>query len=178
MDKTTKKITTPLSDDEIQGLKVGDMVLITGTIYTARDAAHKQLVELIEKGEPLPFDFAGQIVYYAGPCPSKPGHVIGPIGPTTSGRMDAYTPLLARHGLKAMIGKGLRNEEVRSAIVEHRGVYFAAVGGAAALISRCVKSVEVVAFPELGTEAIRRLEVVDFPAVVAIDSEGNDIYRA
>lgn len=177
MDKTAKKITTPLSDEVIKNLNVGDLVHITGIIYTARDAAHKQLVELIEKGEPLPFVFSGQIIYYAGPCPNKPGYVIGPIGPTTSGRMDAYTPILAQHGLKAMIGKGLRNDEVKHAIVEHCGIYFAAVGGAAALISQCVKSVEIVAFPELETEAVRRLEVVDFPAVVAIDSRGRDIYQ-
>ena len=177
MSPTIKKITTPLSDEVIKSLNVGDVVHITGIIYTARDAAHKQLMELVEKGEPMPFDFSGQIVYYAGPCPNKPGHVIGPIGPTTSGRMDAYTPTLAQHGLKAMIGKGLRNDEVKRAIVEYCGVYFAAVGGAAALIAQCVKSVEVIAFPELGTEAIRRLEVVDLPVVVAIDSRGRDIYQ-
>ena len=177
MSPTIKKITTPLSDEVIKSLNVGDVVHITGIIYTARDAAHKQLVELAEKGEPMPFDFSGQIIYYAGPCPNKSGHVIGPIGPTTSGRMDAYTPTLAELGLKAIIGKGLRNDEVKRAIVKHCGVYFAAVGGAAALIAQCVKSVEVIAFPELGTEAIRRLEVVDLPVVVAIDSRGRDIYQ-
>ena len=177
MENNIKKITTPLTDDVIKDLKAGDTVYITGVIYTARDAAHKRLVELIEKGEPLPFEFDGQIVYYAGPCPNKPGFIIGPIGPTTSGRMDVYTPTLVKHGLKGMIGKGLRGDEVKKSLVEYCGVYFAAVGGAASLIAQSVNSVEIVAFEDLGTEAIRRLEVSDFPAVVAIDSRGNDIYQ-
>ena len=177
MENKIKKITTPLTDAVIRELNVGDIVHISGVIYTARDAAHKRLVELLEKGEPMPFDFNGQIVYYAGPCPNKPGFVIGPIGPTTSGRMDAYTPILAQHGLKAMIGKGLRSEEVKQALIKEGGVYFAAVGGAASLIAQSVKKVDIIAFHDLGTEAIRRLEVVDFPVVVAIDSRGNDIYK-
>jgi fumarate hydratase subunit beta len=174
--RNAKKITTPLSDESIRGLAVGDRVLITGIVYTARDAAHKRLFEIMQSGGSMPFDFAGQIVYYAGPSPARPGAAIGSIGPTTSGRMDSYSPALIRLGLKAMIGKGLRDDEVKRAIVEHCGVYFAAVGGAGALISRSVRRADVIAFPELGTEAIRRLEVEDFPAVVAIDSSGNDIY--
>ncbi len=170
------EITTPLSNEAIGSLNAGDSVFITGTIYTARDAAHKRLVEMIERGEKPPFDFAGQIVYYAGPSPAKPGAVVGSIGPTTSGRMDAYSPFLIERGLRAMIGKGLRDEGVKRAIVTHGGVYFAAIGGAAALIAKSVKKVEVVAFEDLGTEAIRRLEVENFPAIVAIDARGNDVY--
>jgi len=170
------EITAPITDDVIAGLRAGDSVLITGVIFTARDAAHKRMVEMIGRGEKPPFDFAGQIVYYAGPSPAKPGAVIGSVGPTTSGRMDAYSPVLIRLGLKAMIGKGLRDENVKRAIVECGGVYFAALGGAAALIAGSVTAAEVIAFPELGPEAIRRLEVARFPAVVAIDSLGNDVY--
>ena len=173
-----KKLQTPLSSEAIRALSAGDSVLITGIVYTARDAAHKRLVEMIERGEKLPFDFAGQIVYYAGPTPARPGRPIGSVGPTTSGRMDAYTPFMIEHGLKVMIGKGLRNEAVRESIRAHGGLYLVAVGGAAALISRSVTSAEVIAFPDLGTEAIRRLEVVDFPAVVGIDSQGRDIYTS
>lgn len=176
MSERTIKISTPLSDEVIMGLNAGDPVLLTGTLYTARDAAHKLLVEMIERGERPPFDFEGQIVYYAGPSPAKPGAVVGSIGPTTSGRMDIYAPFLIRRGLRAMIGKGLRDENVKRAIVDCRGVYFAAIGGAAALIARSVRKAEVIAFPELGTEAIRRLEVEDFPAIVAIDVRGNDVY--
>ena len=171
------KISTPLTDDAIKDLNAGDSVFVTGTIYTARDAAHKRLVEMIERGEKPPFDFEGQIVYYAGPSPAKPGAVVGSIGPTTSGRMDAYSPFLIERGLKAMIGKGLRDENVKRAIVKHGGVYFAAIGGAAALIAKSVKKVEVIAFEDLGTEAIRRLEVEDFPAIVAIDARGKDVYE-
>lgn len=177
MTETIKKITTPLNDETIKSLKVGDIVYITGTIYTARDAAHKRLVELIDKGEKLPFDFEGNIVYYAGPSPNRPEFVIGSIGPTTSTRMDAYSSALIAKGLKGMIGKGLRSKEVKDAIKEYTGVYFAAIGGAAALISKAVKKVEIVAFEDLGTEAIRKLEVLDFPVIVAIDSEANDIYK-
>lgn len=176
MSEKTIEITTPLSDGAITALSAGEPVLITGTLYTARDAAHKRMIEMIERGEPLPFDFEGQIVYYAGPSPAKPGSVVGSIGPTTSGRMDLYAPVLIHRGLRAMIGKGLRNEKVKRAIVDCRGVYFAAIGGAAALIARSVRKAEVIAFPELGTEAIRRLEVEGFPAIVAIDARGNDIY--
>jgi fumarate hydratase subunit beta len=175
-DKIAKKIFTPLSDEVIRSLVTGDKVSITGVVYTARDAAHKRLFEILEAGGELPFEFAGQIVYYAGPSPARPGAAIGSIGPTTSGRMDYYSPALIKLGLKAMIGKGLRNGEVKRSIVEHCGVYMAAIGGAAALISRSVKSAETIAFPDLGTEAIRRLEVEGFPAIVAIDSNGKDIY--
>ncbi|MDR1944378.1 MAG: Fe-S-containing hydro-lyase [Synergistaceae bacterium] len=175
--KIVKKIYTPLSDETISALRVGEKVRITGVVYTARDAAHKRVIEMIGRGETPPFEFSGQIVYYAGPSPARPGQAIGAIGPTTSGRMDAYSPALIKLGLKAMIGKGLRNGEVKRAITEHRGVYFAAIGGAAALISRSVRKAELVAFPDLGAEAIRRLEVGDFPAIVAIDSFGADIYE-
>lgn len=176
-DMTEKKILqTPLSDETMRGLKAGEMLYLSGPVYTARDAAHKRMCELIAKGDSLPFDFAGQVVYYAGPCPNKPGFVIGSVGPTTSGRMDAYTPTLIEHGLKAMIGKGLRDEAVVKSIVEHGGVYFAAIGGAAALMSQCVKSAEIIAFEDLGTEAVRKLMVEELPVIVAIDSNGNSVY--
>ncbi len=173
----SKQIKTPLTDEVVKDLKCGDIAYITGDIYTARDAAHKRIVQLIDNGEELPFDFNGQVVYYAGPCPNKPEHVIGSIGPTTSGRMDAYSPKLIEKGLKAMIGKGLRDEGVISAMKNFTGVYFAAIGGAGALLSKCVRSAEVVAFDDLGTEAIRKLYVENFPVVVAIDSNGNNIYN-
>ncbi|MDR3279878.1 MAG: FumA C-terminus/TtdB family hydratase beta subunit [Synergistaceae bacterium] len=176
MKKERIKIATPISDDAISRLEVGDSVALSGVIYTARDAAHKMLVEMLERGEDMPFPFEGSAVYYAGPSPTRPGAVIGAIGPTTSGRMDAYSPQLIRRGLKVMIGKGLRNGDVRAAIVECRGLYLVATGGAAALLSRSVKKAEIIAFHSLGTEAIRRLEVEDFPAIVAIDSRGRDIY--
>ncbi len=172
-----KVITTPLSDEVIRGLKVGEMLYITGIVYTARDAAHKRMVEMLEKGEAMPFDFEGQIVYYAGPCPNRPEFVIGSIGPTTSGRMDSYSPTLISKGLKGMIGKGLRDKNVKDAMIKHNGIYFAAIGGAAALMSKCVKSVEIIAFEDLGTEAIRKLTVEMLPVIVAIDSKGNDIYE-
>ncbi len=177
MGDTVIPLTTPLTDQALKTLRAGDVASITGEIYTARDAAHKKLVELIEQGQPLPLPLEGQVVYYAGPCPQKPGHVIGSVGPTTSGRMDAYSPTLIATGLKAMVGKGLRSEQVIEAIKSHGGVYFAAIGGAGALISKCVKEVEVIAFPELGTEAIRKLRVENFPVVVAIDCEGGNIYK-
>ena len=167
----------PFTDEKIQSLKAGEMVYISGTIYTGRDAAHKRLYEMIEKGEEMPFDFVGQAIYYAGPCPAKPGKPIGSVGPTTGGRMDAYSPTLIEHGLKVMIGKGSRSEEVVNAIKEHTGVYLAAIGGAAALMARCVVSSEIIAFDELGTEAIRKLEVNQLPVIVAIDSEGNNGYE-
>ena len=173
----SKNIETPLTDRVITNLKIGDMVYISGYIYTARDAAHKKLVQMIENNEPLPFDFKGQIVFYAGPCPNKPGDIIGSVGPTTSTRMDAYTPTLMAHGLKAMIGKGQRDANVMEAITQYGGIYFAAIGGAAALMSKCVKSVELIAFDELGTEAIRRLYVENMPVVVAVDAHGEDIYK-
>ena len=167
----------PFTDDKIKLLKAGDMVYISGTVYTGRDAAHKRLFEMIERGEKMPFDFEGQAIYYAGPCPAKPGKPIGSVGPTTGGRMDAYSPLLIQQGLKVMIGKGSRSSEVIEALKEHTGVYFAAIGGAAALMARCVVSAEVIAFDELGTEAIRKLQVDQLPVIVAIDSEGNDSYE-
>lgn len=167
----------PFTDEMIKSLKAGDMVYISGTVYTGRDAAHKRLCEMIERGESMPFNFEGQAIYYAGPCPAKPGKPIGSVGPTTGGRMDAYSPLLIQKGLRVMIGKGSRSEEVIDLLKEHTGVYFAAIGGAAALMARCVVSSEVIAFDELGTEAIRKLQVDQLPVIVAIDSEGNDSYK-
>ncbi|KJS85488.1 MAG: fumarate hydratase [Peptococcaceae bacterium BICA1-8] len=171
-----KKVTTPISEEQIRDLKAGDRVAISGVIYTGRDAAHKNLVNLLAEGKPLPLELENQIIYYVGPTPAKPGQAIGSCGPTTSGRMDAYAPLLIKLGLKGMIGKGPRNAKVISAMKEHGAVYFAAIGGAAAVIAQSVKKAEVIAFPELGPEAIHRLEVEDFPCIVAIDSEGNDLY--
>lgn len=172
-----KILQAPFTDEMIRSLKAGDMVYISGTIYTARDAAHKRLFEMLEEGRAMPFDFAGQAVYYAGPAPAKPGRPIGSVGPTTAGRMDAYSPRLIKEGLKVMIGKGLRNKEVVDAIIEHTGVFFAAIGGAAALMARCVESAEVIAFEELGTEAIRKLTVKELPVIVAIDCHGNNAYE-
>jgi fumarate hydratase subunit beta len=171
------EIITPISDDALTGLTAGDEVCISGKIYTARDAAHKKITELIKSGEKPPFDFAGQVVFYAGPSPAKPGRPIGSIGPTTSGRMDMYSPLLISKGLKIMIGKGSRSREVVDAIVNFRGIYFAAIGGIAALMAKCVVSAKVIAFDELGTEAVMELEVKNFPAFVAIDSRGRNLYE-
>jgi len=169
-------INTPLTDETVAKLRAGDRVFINGEIYTARDAAHKRLIELIKQGDKLPFQMEGQIIYYAGPAPAKPGYVIGPVGPTTSGRMDSYTvPLLSR-GLKGMIGKGVRSQEVVDGISQYKAVYFAAVGGAAALLSRRVKKVELIAYPDLGPEALYRLEVEEFPVIVINDIYGNDLY--
>lgn len=170
------KLNLPLSEEQIKNLKAGDSVSLTGTIYTARDCAHKRLCEMIERGEELPFDLKGAFIYYAGPCPAKPGYASGSCGPTTSARMDAYAPTLLNLGLGGMIGKGEMSGEVRAAIKNNRAVYFAAIGGAGALYGRAIKKSELVAFPELLSEAVRRLEVVDFPAVVAYDCEGNSIY--
>ena len=170
------KLATPLLDSDIRALTVGDSVLLSGEIYTARDAAHKRLCQMLGESLPPPFPFEGQVVFYAGPCPARPGEIIGSIGPTTSSRMDTFTPTLMERGLRYMIGKGKRNNTVRESIRRLGGVYFVAVGGAAALMSRCVTAVRTVAFPELGTEAIRALTVVDFPVVVGIDSRGHDIY--
>ena len=167
----------PFTDDVIRSLTAGDLVYLSGTIYTARDAAHKRLCEMLDRGEPMPFDFAGQVVYYAGPCPAKPGQPIGSVGPTTAGRMDAYSPRLIREGLKVMIGKGLRDAAVVDALKQYTGVFFAAIGGAAALMARCVDSAEVIAFDELGTEAIRRLTVTELPVIVAIDCQGRNVYE-
>jgi len=172
-----KSLKTPLTNDDLKNLKVGDKVTLTGAIYSARDAAHKKIVELIDKQEKLPFDLQGAAVYYVGPAPAKPGYAIGSAGPTTSGRMDVYTPLLISKGLKGMIGKGPRSAEVKQAMKQHGAVYFAAVGGAGALISKSITKSEVVAYPELGAEAIRRMEVKDLPLIVAIDMFGNDLYQ-
>jgi fumarate hydratase subunit beta len=172
-----KKITTPLSDEVVESLHAGDEVAISGVVYQARDAAHKRLVALIEKGEPLPFDLQGAVVYYVGPSPAKPGKVIGSAGPTTSGRMDVYAPLLIERGLKGMIGKGLRSDAVKAAMAQHKAVYFAATGGAGALLAQRIVANEVIAWPELGAEACARLVVEDFPAVVVIDCHGADLYQ-
>lgn len=169
------KITTPLTMDVLSQLKTGERVYITGTIYTARDAAHKRLVELVEQGKPLPFDIENQIIYYVGPTPAKPGQPIGSAGPTSSYRMDPYTEPLLKIGLKGMIGKGERNQAVKDALVKYKAVYFAAVGGAAALIAKSIKKSELIAYEDLGAEAIRKLEVVDFPAIVINDIYGNDL---
>jgi len=171
------KIQTPLTKEKVSKLKAGDNVSISGTIYAARDAAHKRMISLIEEGKSLPFDVKDQIIYYVGPCPARPGQVIGSAGPTTSGRMDAYTPALISLGLTGMIGKGLRSKEVIDAMVKHGAVYFGAIGGAGALIANTIESEEVIAFPDLGPEAIRKLVVRDFPATVIIDSYGNNLYE-
>ncbi len=171
------KITTPLTEDVVASLHSGDQVYITGVIYTARDAAHSRLVNLIKENKPLPFDIKNQIIYYVGPTPAKPGSVIGSAGPTTSYRMDPYSPILLKHGLKGMIGKGDRNQAVKDAIIKYKGIYFGAVGGAAALIAKTIKSSEIITYEDLGAEAIRRLEVVDFPAIVINDIYGNDLMQ-
>ncbi|WP_423798473.1 Fe-S-containing hydro-lyase [Neobacillus sp. SAB-20_R2A] len=170
-------ITNPISEQELLKLKAGDRVFLSGTIYTARDAAHKRMFEALQKGEELPFDVAGQTIYYVGPTPAKPGAVIGSAGPTTSGRMDKYTPVLLELGLKGMIGKGYRSEEVIESMKKNKAVYFAAIGGSGALIAKTIQSVEVVAYEDLGPEAIYKLTISNFPAVVIIDSEGNDWYK-
>nr|WP_312576566.1 Fe-S-containing hydro-lyase [Sedimentibacter sp.] len=172
-----KRIKLPLNDKVIENLYAGDNVLLTGYMYTGRDAAHKRLCKLIEDGEELPFDIKNEVIYYVGPAPAKPGYVIGPAGPTTSYRMDAYTVPLLEKGLKGMIGKGLRSSEVIEGIIKHKAVYFAAIGGAAALISKSIKSKELICYDDLGTEAIQKLYVEDFPAVVVIDSNGNNLYE-
>lgn len=170
------KIKTPLTRESVDCLKAGDMVEISGIVYTARDAAHKKLMSLIESGKELPFDVNNQLIYYVGPCPSPTGRVIGSAGPTTSGRMDYYTPKLIELGLTGMIGKGQRSKEVIDAMVKYGAVYFGAVGGAGALISKSIQSQEVIAFDELGTEAIRKLTVINFPAIVVIDRFGGNLY--
>lgn len=173
----TIKIETPIDDSVVSALKAGDMVSISGTIYTGRDAAHKRMQECIAKGQLLPFDIKNQIIYYVGPCPPKPGQIIGSAGPTTSGRVDAYTPELLDRGLKGMIGKGMRSEQVVQSMIKNKAVYFAAVGGAGALISKSIKKADVCAYPDLGPEAIYRLQVEDFVVVVAIDCMGNNLYE-
>lgn len=170
-----KKLNTPISDADRLSLKIGDEVFITGTIYTARDAAHQNLVNALENSEVLPFKLEGQIVYYVGPTPARPGQAIGSCGPTSSYRMDKFSPILMAEGLKVMIGKGERSRELVAEIKKHKAVYLMAIGGIGALLSKTVKKSEVIAYPELGAEAIRKLEVVDFPAIVAIDSYGNSI---
>lgn len=170
------KLNLPIDKEQIKKLHAGDSVLLSGTIYTARDCAHKRLKEMLERGEPLPFDLNGAFIYYAGPCPAKPGYASGSCGPTTSARMDAYAPLLLDEGLGGMIGKGEMSAEVTDALVRNTGVYFAAIGGAGATYGKAIVKSELVAFPELLSEAVRRLEVVNFPAVVATDCYGNSIY--
>ncbi len=177
MTNSTLKIKVPLSREDLQRLKAGDVVHLTGTVLTGRDAAHKRMFELLERGEPLPVDLKGQVIYYVGPAPSKPGQVINSAGPTTSSRMDKYSPRLIAEGLTGMIGKGYRSDEVVSAMKKHGCVYFAAVGGAAALVAKSIRKSEVLAWEDLGTEAIRRMEVEDFPAIVIIDTKGNDLYK-
>ena len=171
------KITTPLTDEVIEKLRAGDKVEITGIIYVGRDAAHKRFMEALDKGEPLPFDPKGQIIYYMGPSPAPPGKPIGSAGPTTSYRMDPYTPRMLEQGLKGMIGKGNRGPEVKEALKKYKAVYFAATGGAAALIANSIKKAEVIAYEELGPEALRRLEVEDFPVIVVNDIYGGDAYE-
>jgi fumarate hydratase subunit beta len=173
-----KRITAPLTDEAVRSLKAGDTVLISGTIFSARDAAHKAMTEALARGEKLPVDFTNQVVYYLGPTPAKPGRPIGSAGPTTAGRMDAYTPTMLDQGLKGMIGKGYRAPEVVESMKKHGAVFFVAIGGAAALIAKSIKAYEVLAYPELGAEALAKLTVEDFPAIVAIDCEGNNYYEA
>ncbi len=173
----SKKIKLPLTEEALTELRAGDNVLLSGVLYVARDAAHKRMVEALEKGQDLPFDIQGQTVYFMGPSPAKPGQVIGSAGPTTSGRMDSYSPRLMAAGLKGMIGKGNRSQVVKEAMKKHRAVYFAAIGGAGALISKSIKKAEVIAYDELGAEAVRRLEVEDFPVTVINDIYGGDLYQ-
>jgi fumarate hydratase subunit beta len=172
-----KKITLPLNNESIKGLKAGDNVWLTGVMYVARDAAHKRIVEALDRGERLPFDIKGQTIYYMGPTPAKPGQVIGSAGPTTSGRMDAYSPRLIAEGLKGMVGKGMRTPAVKEAMKKYKAVYLAAIGGTGALISKTIKKSEVIAYEELGAEAVLRLEVKDFPATVINDIYGGDLYQ-
>ena len=172
-----KDLRTPLSDADIESLQAGDRVRITGVMYTARDAAHGRLFPLLEKGEKLPIDVKGQIIYYTGPSPARPGDVIGAIGPTTASRMDKFTPALLAAGLKATMGKGYRGQAVKDALKEQKGVYMGAIGGAGAVLSRFIRKAEVVAYEDLGTEAIRRLEVENFPAIVLNDCHGGDLYQ-
>ncbi len=171
------ELVPPLSDQDVERLRAGDRVLINGTIYSARDSAHKRLAELIQKGRSLPIPLQGQIIYYLGPSPAPPGKVIGAAGPTTAYRMDPYTPDLLAQGLKAMIGKGKRSKEVIDAMIRHKAVYLAAIGGAGALISKCIKEVRIAAYEDLGPEAIRELRVEELPVIVVIDTQGNNLYE-
>lgn len=172
-----KYITTPLTDEKVANLQAGDYVYISGTVYTARDAAHKRIYESMLKGEQIPLELQNNIIYYLGPSPAREGQVIGSAGPTTSSRMDKYTPLLLEHGLKGMIGKGKRSEEVIDAMNRNHAVYFAAIGGAGALLSKCIKKAEVIAYEDLGTEAIRKLEVENLPVIVVIDENKKNLYE-
>ena len=172
-----RHVTVPFDADTAKELRAGDYVYLTGTIYTARDAAHKKLCEMIEKNEKLPFDLRGETIYYVGPTPSRPKQIIGSAGPTTASRMDPYVPVLAEKGMKGMIGKGKRSEEVKKAVKEYGMIYFVCTGGAGALLSHCIVKREVVAFPELLAEAVTRLEIKDFPCFVGLDIYGNDIYE-
>jgi len=171
------RLTTPLSEEEVRNLKAGDIVYLSGIIYTARDAAHKRLVDLINEGKELPFKLEGSVIYFVGPTPPKPGDPIGSAGPTTSYRMDSYSPILLKHGLRGMIGKGKRSQEVIDACKEYGGVYFGATGGAGALLGKKIKSAKIIAYEELGPEAIRELEVEDFPVTVINDTYGADLYQ-
>ena len=172
------QITTPLTQETVRSLKAGDSCLISGVIYTARDAAHKRLCQLAAEGKELPLDVKDAIIYFVGPTPAKPGQAIGSAGPTTSYRMDAYSPTLISMGLTGMVGKGKRGAEVVAAMKEYGAVYFGAIGGCGALLSKCIKKAEIIAYEDLGAEAIRRLEVEDFPAIVIIDSQGNNLYES
>jgi len=173
----SKKVMLPLTDEVLEDLKTGDNLLLTGVIYTARDAAHKRMVEALDQGKPLPFDIKGATIYYMGPTPARPGMIIGSAGPTTSGRMDAYAPRLIAEGLKGMIGKGSRSKAVKDTMVKHKAVYLGAIGGAGAIVFKSIKRVEVIAYEELGAEALRRLEVEDFPVTVVNDIYGGDLYE-
>jgi fumarate hydratase subunit beta len=172
-----KHITTPLSDATVDDLRAGDAVLISGVIYGARDAAHARMADALHRGDALPFDPVGQVIYYVGPAPPRPGAAVGSAGPTTSGRMDRYAPALHAAGIRGTIGKGFRSREVRDALIEHRSVYFAALGGSGALLARCIKAAEAIAYPELGPEAVYRLVVENFPAIVVNDASGRDLYE-
>jgi fumarate hydratase subunit beta len=171
------KLATPLDDQSVERLKIGDRVLLSGYVYSARDAAHKRLIDLLDKGEQLPFDIKGQVIYFVGPTPARPGRPIGSAGPTTSSRMDKYSPRLIARGLKGMIGKGFRSQEVIEVMKKYKAVYFAAVGGAGALLAQRIKEAEIVAYEDLGPEAIRRLKLDNFPVIVVNDIRGNDLYE-
>lgn len=175
--KMDKHITLPLNEKDIRELKVGDYVYLDGIMYSARDAAHKRMQEALDNGQKLPIDIENNVIYYMGPSPAREGRVIGSAGPTTAGRMDKYAPKLLDLGLKGMVGKGKRTKEVKEAVIRNKAVYFAAVGGAGALLSKCIKESEVVAYDDLGTEAIRKFRVEDFPVIVVMDCEGNDLYE-
>jgi fumarate hydratase subunit beta len=172
------RLTPPLRDEDVEKLRIGDRILISGILFTGRDAAHKRMVDLLDRGRELPFDIRGQVIYYVGPSPPRPGLPIGAAGPTTSYRMDAYSPRLMEQGLKGMIGKGMRSKAVIDAMKRYRSIYMAAVGGAGALLSKCIKKADVIAYEDLGPEAIRRLEVEDFPVILVNDIRGNDLYEA